>query len=61
VEPVQVDSENRPVVAQVIDNLMLWLFVGTAVGILYAVWATVEILTQYSGVMPPVSPFGPGR
>ena len=50
------DEERKPVAAQILDNLMLWLFLAAAIGFLYAVWATIEILNAYVGPMIPYSP-----
>ncbi len=59
------EQESRPIVAQILDNLMLWLFMAAAIGFLYAVWATVEILNHYVGQMILYTPGGvplvPGR
>ncbi len=53
-------EENRkPVVAQILDNLMFWLFMAAAIGFLYMVWATIEILNHYVGVVSPYTPFSP--
>jgi hypothetical protein len=58
-----VENENRrPVVAQILDNLAFWLLVATAIGFLYAVWASFEILNLYVGPLVPYTPFAvPGR
>ncbi len=59
------DEQRRPIVAQILDNLMLWLFMAAAIGFLYMVWATVEILNHYVGQMilytPGAVPVIPGR
>ncbi|MDO8692453.1 MAG: hypothetical protein Q7R39_20985 [Dehalococcoidia bacterium] len=59
------DQERKPIAAQILDNLMLWLFMAAAIGFLYAIWATVEILNHYVGPMILYTPGGvplvPGR
>lgn len=59
------NGDKRPVVAQLLDNLMFWLFVAAGVGFIYAVWATIEILNHYVGPMVLYTPFAvpviPGR
>ena len=59
------DEQRRPIVAQILDNLMLWLFMAAAIGVLYMVWATGEILNHYVGQMilytPGAVPVIPGR
>lgn len=58
-------EERKPVVVQILDNLMLWLFLAAAIGFLYAVWATIDILNHWVGPMSLYTPFGvpilPGR
>ena len=53
------EPERRPIVAQILDNLMLWLFLAAAVGFLYMVWASIEILNHYVGAMSLYSPLSP--
>lgn len=56
------EGEQRPVVAQILDNLMLWLFMAAGIGFLYMVWASFEILNHYVGTLLPYTPFAvPGR
>ncbi|HLB11873.1 MAG TPA: hypothetical protein VJO15_02845 [Dehalococcoidia bacterium] len=59
------DEERKPVVAQILDNLALWLFLAAAIGFLYMVWATIEILNHWVGPMTLYTPFAvpviPGR
>ena len=43
-------------VEQVLDNLGAWTVVAAAVGLLYLVWATLEILSRYVGGLPKVTP-----
>lgn len=59
------DEQRRPIVAQILDNLMFWLFMAAAIGFLYMIWVTVEILNHYVGQMilytPGAVPLVPGR
>jgi hypothetical protein len=40
----------------VLDNLPLWFVVSAAIGFLYLVWATIEILNRYVGGLPQITP-----
>lgn len=46
----------QKLVEQVLDNLGAWTVVAAAVGLLYLVWATLEILSRYTGAIPKVGP-----
>lgn len=47
----------RPsLVEQVLDNLGAWTVIAAAVGLLYLVWATLEILSHYVGAVPKIAP-----
>ncbi len=39
----------------ILDNLSAWTVVALLVGVLYLVWATLEILNTYVGNIPSVS------
>jgi len=39
-----------------LDNLPVWTIVAAAVSFLYLVWATLEILSRYTGAIPKVGP-----
>lgn len=43
-------------VESILDNLSAWTVIASAVGLLYLVWATIEILSRYLGHMPSVAP-----
>jgi hypothetical protein len=38
----------------ILDNLPAWTVVAMVIGLLYLVWATVEILAKYVGDIPSV-------
>jgi hypothetical protein len=39
-----------------LDNLPVWTVIAAAIAFLYLVWATIEILSRYVGVLPKVGP-----
>lgn len=39
-----------------LDNLPLWFVVSAAIGLLYLVWATIEVLNRYVGGLPKIAP-----
>ena len=41
---------------RILDNLPLWMVVSAAIGLLYLVWATLEILSRYVGAVPKITP-----
>lgn len=43
-------------VESLLDNLSAWTVVAAAVGLLYLVWATLEILSRYVGGIPALTP-----
>lgn len=43
-------------VEAIFDNLSFWTLIAAAIGLLYLVWATVEILSRYVGHLPSVTP-----
>jgi hypothetical protein len=61
VAPGQEPSEHEPtprtrLTEGILDNLPLWFVVSAAIGFLYLVWATIEILNRYVGGVPKVTP-----
>lgn len=51
------DREPRPSLTElVIDNLPAWAVVAAAISLLYLVWATLEVLDKYTGLIPKVGP-----
>jgi hypothetical protein len=58
-EPLS-DGVLRPpegsLVESLFDNLSFWTLASAAIGLLYLVWATIEILGRYVGHLPNVSP-----
>jgi hypothetical protein len=40
----------------ILDNLSFWFLVSAAIGLLYLVWATIEILNRYVGGLPKITP-----
>lgn len=43
-------------VESILDNLSAWTVIAAAIGLLYLVWATIEILNRYVGHVPSVTP-----
>jgi len=43
-------------VETIMDNLSFWTVISAAIGLLYLIWATVEILSRYVGHVPSVTP-----
>ncbi|MHB8642207.1 MAG: hypothetical protein ACYDA3_04910 [Gaiellaceae bacterium] len=43
-------------VESVFDNLSFWTVIAAAIGLLYLVWATLEVLSRYVGHIPSVTP-----
>jgi len=55
-------GERKPLSALLIDNLLFWALVALIIGLLYGIWATLEILNHYVVVTAPYLPSGfPGR
>ena len=46
----------RSMIESIFDNLSFWTAMAAAVGFLYLVWATLEILSRYTGHIPSVTP-----
>jgi len=40
----------------ILDNLSAWTVVALLIGLLYLVWATLEILGKYLGGIPSIGP-----
>ena len=61
-EPVAGTTTDAPeeqpasLVESVLDNLSAWTVVALLIGLLYLVWATIEILGRYVGSVPAVGP-----
>jgi len=43
-------------VEAIMDNLSFWTVIAAAIGLLYLIWATLEILSRYVGHVPSVLP-----
>jgi hypothetical protein len=43
-------------VEAIMDNLSFWTVLSAAIGLLYLVWMTIEILGRYVGQLPSVTP-----
>lgn len=43
-------------VESILDNLSAWTVIAAAIGLLYLVWATLEILSRYLGHVPSLTP-----
>ncbi|HEY8706168.1 MAG TPA: hypothetical protein VIL98_15560 [Gaiellaceae bacterium] len=43
-------------VEAIFDNLSFWAVISAAIGLLYLVWATLEILSRYVGHVPSMAP-----
>lgn len=41
---------------RIYDNLPLWTIVAAAITLLYLVWATLDVISVYTGDVPKVSP-----
>ncbi|HEU0336034.1 MAG TPA: hypothetical protein VFR43_05735 [Gaiellaceae bacterium] len=50
------DPDRTTLVESILDNLAGWAVVALVIGLLYLVWATVEILGRYMGDLPAVGP-----
>jgi hypothetical protein len=60
-EPLAPESRpDRPqrttLVESILDNLSFWTIVALVIGLLYLVWATLEILGRYVGDLPKLVP-----
>ena len=54
--PDHTGGESRSLTESLLDNLPVWTIVSAAISFLYLVWATIEILSRYTGAIPKVSP-----
>ena len=55
-------GERKPLSALIIDNLLFWALVALIIGLLYGIWATLEVLEHYVVETVPYLPSGlPGR
>lgn len=54
--PAFEEESRRTLVESLLDNLSVWTVVALSVGLLYLVWATLEILSHYVGAVPKVTP-----
>ena len=50
------EREPASLVESLLDNLSAWTVVAAAIGLLYLVWATLEILARYVGGVPALAP-----
>jgi hypothetical protein len=41
---------------RIYDNLPLWTIVAAAITLLYLVWATLDVISVYTGDVPKVGP-----
>lgn len=48
------ETRSTGLVESILDNLSAWTVIAAAIGFLYLVWATVEILSRYVGPLPKV-------
>lgn len=54
--PARDDAEASALTESILDNLSAWTVVSLLIGVLYLVWATLEILSRYVGGIPSVGP-----
>lgn len=53
----EAEPPRRPTFGEsIFDNLPVWTVLAAAIGLLYLVWATLEILGRYVGHVPSVTP-----
>lgn len=50
------EAEASAFTESILDNLSAWTVVSLLIGVLYLVWATLEILSRYVGGIPSVGP-----
>ena len=55
-DPEGGDRPRPSMVETIMDNLSFWTVISAAVGLLYLIWATLEILSRYVGDVPSVLP-----
>ena len=54
--PTRDEVEASAFTESILDNLSAWTVVSLLIGVLYLVWATLEILSRYVGGIPSVGP-----
>lgn len=54
--PARDEAEATAFTESILDNLSAWTVVSLLIGVLYLVWATLEILSRYVGGIPSVGP-----
>lgn len=54
--PARDEAEASAFTESIIDNLSAWTVVSLLIGVLYLVWATLEVLSRYVGGIPSVGP-----
>lgn len=54
--PTRDEAEASAFTESILDNLSAWTVVSLLIGVLYLVWATLEILGVYVGDIPSVGP-----
>lgn len=54
--PARDEVEASAFTESILDNLSAWTVVALLIGVLYLVWATLEILGLYVGDIPSVGP-----
>ena len=54
--PESEDRTRPSMVEAIMDNLSFWTVISAAIGLLYLIWATLEILSRYVGHVPSVLP-----
>ena len=55
-EPLPSQEPRTTIAESILDNLGAWTVIAAAIGLLYLVWATLEILSRYVGGVPKVLP-----
>lgn len=50
------DRTRPSTVETIMDNLSFWAVISAAIGLLYLIWATLEILSRYVGDVPSMLP-----
>lgn len=55
-DPEGGDRTRPSTVETIMDNLSFWAVISAAIGLLYLIWATLEILSRYVGDVPSMLP-----
>jgi hypothetical protein len=50
--PPAPEGSSSRLTESILDNLSFWTVVAVLIGVLYLVWATLEILSKYVGGVP---------